>query len=338
MTEAAISSSMRTERCPRDKPDRAGNEMSGLEAVPSPGSLLAGAATRQNGLVTRSQLAGLGFSQTAIARRVANGTLHRLHQGVYVVGHEALAPLARETAALLACGPGAVISHLSAAVIWSLVPEGADGRDVHVTVTKRRVRSRPGLRVHGASDLTEVDVRRKGGVALTSPARTLLDLAGDRSRLLEPAFIEAYGSRLLRASELEALIRRAGGLRGVPALRGLMEAHASGYTRSEAERVMRKLARAAGLPEPRVNVQLHGYLVDFLWSSQRLVVEVDGYGFHSHRRAFETDRKRDGTLVAAGYRVIRVTWDQLRREPMRVVANVASALAHERAESSRRPG
>jgi very-short-patch-repair endonuclease len=338
MGVAAIPSGIRPEPRPRGKTDGVGNEMVGLDASPSPRNRIANAATRQKGLVTRRQLAGMGFDEAAIARRVADGTLHRLYRGVYAVGHEALAPLARETAALLACGPGAVISHLSAAGMWSLVPVGADAREVHVTVAGRKVRSRPGLRTHRTSRLTEVDVRRKDGVALTSPARTLLDLAGDRSTVLEHAFIEAHGSRLLRAGELEALIRRAGGLRGVPALRRLMEAHASGYTRSEAERAMRKLARAAGLPEPRVNVHLHGYLVDFLWSSQRLVVEVDGYGFHSHRRAFETDRKRDGTLVAAGYRVIRVTWDQLRREPMRVVANVASALAHERAESSRRPG
>jgi very-short-patch-repair endonuclease len=297
------------------------------DAAPASQTRIASAATRQKGLVTRRQLADMGFTQATIARRVANGTLHRLHQGVYVVGHQALAPLARETAALLACGEGAVISHHSAAVLWSLVPEGADGRDVHVTVVGRKLHSRPGLRIHRGSHLTGLDVRRKGGVPLTSPATTLLDLAADRSELLEHAFIEANGRRLLRTGELEALIRRAGGLRGVPALRGLIEAHASGYTRSKAERAMRKLARAAGLPEPRVNVQLHGYLVDFLWTSEHLVVEVDGYGFHSHRRAFEADRKRDATHVAAGYRVIRVTWLQLEHEPFAVVAHIAGALA-----------
>jgi very-short-patch-repair endonuclease len=101
----------------------------------------------------------------------------------------------------------------------------------------------------------------------------------------------------------------------------------SGYTRSEAERRMRRLAQAAGIDQPLVNVPLLGFVVDFLWPDQRLVVEVDGYQFHGHRQKFESDRRRDQQLVAAGYRVVRVTWIQLRDEPIAVITSIAQALA-----------
>jgi very-short-patch-repair endonuclease len=292
----------------------------GAPAPVAPGSL----ATAQNGLVTRAQLTETGLSPAAIGRRATNGTLHRFHRGVYLVGHEALAPLARETAALLACGEGAALSHISAAAVWSIVPGALAAGDVQVTAVGRKLRSRPGLRIHRAAQL---EVRHRHGIRLTSPAQTLLDLAADRSNQLEQAFVEAHGQRLLRAGELSAFTRRAEGRAGVPALRGLIEAYATGYTRSRAEQAMRQLARRAGFPQPSVNTHLHGYLVDFLWADERLIVEVDSFGFHGHRRAFETDRKRDATLVAAGYRVIRVTWRQLTQEPFSVVAVLARALA-----------
>jgi very-short-patch-repair endonuclease len=281
-------------------------------------------ATAQNGVITRQQLERAGLDTNAIDRRATNGTLHRLYQGVYVVGHEALAPLARETAALLACGENAAISHISAAAVWSMVRPEAAGSEVHVTVIARKLRSRPGLCVHRAARL---DVRHRGSILLTSPAQTLLDMAADRDRHLEPAFVEAHGHRLLRSGELRAFIERAEGRPGVRALRSFIEAYATGYTRSRAEQAMRRLARAAGLPQPTVNVFREGFLVDFLWAKEQLILEVDSFGFHGHRRAFENDRKRDAAHVAAGYRVIRVTWHQLTKEPLAVAATLARALA-----------
>lgn len=124
------------------------------------------------------------------------------------------------------------------------------------------------------------------------------------------------------------MIERAPTRRGSGVLRALLRSELeSGYTRSAAERRIVKVVRQAGLARPLLNEPLLGHVADFLWPRQRLVVEVDGYGAHRHRAAFESDRKRDQQLVAAGYRVVRVTWRQLRDEPLAVIASLAQALA-----------
>jgi very-short-patch-repair endonuclease len=286
-------------------------------------TLVAGLATRQKGPITHRQLLAAGLRHSAIGRRAEAGALHRVFHGVYLVGHEALAPLARESAALLAVGDGAILSHESAALAWGILDDYS--ADVHVTVVARKLRSRAGLRIHRAS--TRPPTRRRHGLLVTSPAQTLLDLAAADSPHLEHAFIEAHGRRLVSAPELATAIEQAGSRRGVRALRALIAANQTGFTKSKAEKKLRALLRAAGLPEPRTNVTLLGHMVDCLWPEQRLVVEFDGHGFHGHRRAFETDRRRDATLVANGYRVMRITWLQLTQEPYAVLANVASALA-----------
>jgi very-short-patch-repair endonuclease len=127
--------------------------------------------------------------------------------------------------------------------------------------------------------------------------------------------------------ELLAIIARAPTRKGSQLMRRLLAADTDGYTRSKAERRMRSLSTAAGLPQPRVNARVEGYLVDFLWPEQRLIVEIDGYATHGDRTAFERDRRRDQALVAAGYRVIRITWRQLTTEPYAVIARLAQALA-----------
>jgi very-short-patch-repair endonuclease len=267
-----------------------------------------------------------GLSSGAIDRRSKSGALHRVHRAVYLVGHRALAPRAREQAALLACGKGGVISHLSAARLWSLVPDDEDFAEVHVTVLGRKLRSREGLRVHRTTILDPLDVRRVDGLLVTAPARTLLDQAAVNWGGLEVAFAEAHAQRLLRSGELEAALDRAGPRRGVRVVRALMDAYDSGFTRSEAERRMRRLVRTAQLPEPLFNARVLGHEVDALWPDHKLILEVDGYGVHGHRFAFERDRRRDGERVAAGFRVIRVTWAQLVHEPLVVVGIVARAL------------
>jgi very-short-patch-repair endonuclease len=287
------------------------------------GHAIAGLATSQKGAISRRQLEDGGLSPDAIDRRAVNGTLHRIYRGVYLVGHEALAPFGRESAALLACGDGAVLSHESAALVWSMV-EDYDG-DVHVTMIGRQLHSRAGLCVHRTS--MPPQVRQRHGLTVTSPAQTVLDLAASKSPHLEHAFIEAHGARLVSPSEVERAIKRAGSKRGVRAVRALIGANASGFTRSKAERTLRALLRAGHLPEPLTNATVLGLMVDCVWPAHRLVVEFDGYGFHGHRRAFETDRRRDAALAAAGYLVIRITWLQLTREPHAVLATVAAALA-----------
>jgi very-short-patch-repair endonuclease len=165
-------------------------------------------------------------------------------------------------------------------------------------------------------------------IPITTPARTLLDLAPTlEPRQLEQALAEALRRRLTRPQALRSLLARHSGRPGVPALRRLLESDAPAFTRSELEERFLTLVREAGLPAPEVNAKLGPYEVDFLWRDERLVVEVDGWDFHSDRKAFEEDRRRDAELTARGYRVSRVTWRQIADEPIAVIARVAAALA-----------
>ncbi len=283
-------------------------------------------ATRQNGTVKWAQLRGAGIGAAAIKHRANNGYLHRVHRGVYITGHLALAPMARESAALLACGAGALISHRSAAYLWGLLEQAPSAVDV--TLVGRRCRPKEGVRLHTVAELDRRDRREKGRLALTSPARTLIDLAAEAYEAeLDRLVSEAGALSLLTNGELEAALERAGRRAGVGAMRGYLRTEQGpGFTRSEGERRMRRLTRAADLPAPVCNIRVAGWEVDFLWPAQRLVVEVDGYKFHGDRAAFERDRRKGLALVAAGYRVVRVTWRQLVDEPLRVAAKLAQAL------------
>jgi very-short-patch-repair endonuclease len=224
-----------------------------------------------------------------------------------------------------------VVSHTSAANLWGIA--AVEDEAIHVTVIGRRRRSRPGLIVHYASSVDRCDIRRLHGLPVTSPARTLLDLAATGYPQLERAFGDAHAQRLLTAHEIEDLLDRAGPRAGTRALRALQSDNASGFTRSAAERMLRELIRAANLPRPRFNARLAGYEVDAVWPDRRLVVEVDGYAYHGHRAQFERDRRKDLALTAAGYRVIRVSWRQLTQEPFALIAVISSALS-----DSRKPG
>ena len=277
--------------------------------------MIAHLAARQLGLVAYWQLITLGIGEGAIRHRIRQGRLHRVHRGVYLVGHPVPAPDARELAAVLACGPGALASHYSAAALWALVRR-APGVDVRVTVPGRRVRSRKGIRVSFVKSLHPRDRRMLGRVPVTSPARTIVDMAGDlEADRLEPLIADAQGRRLLTAAELEAAVDRAAPFPGIAGLRGLVKAPK--LTRREGERRLLGLIRAAGLPEPECNVGVGPYVVDFLWRDSMLVVEFDSKEWHGDHvlGRFESDRRRDGRLLAMGYRTKRVTWRELTREP-----------------------
>jgi very-short-patch-repair endonuclease len=201
-----------------------------------------------------------------------------------------------------------------------------------VTVPLRNSRHRPGIRIHRVSKLAKADVGHMRGMRVTTPARTVCDIAGsEHSHDAERALAEARIQRLLTDEDILGAIGRMGTRRGAALARQLLAHSDPGYTRSAAERRLLHLLRAAELPLPRTNFPLHGFSVDFFWPDQRLVVEVDGHQFHAHRSAFESDRRRDQVLVAAGYRVIRITWRQLKRQPLAVIARIAQALRAERA-------
>jgi len=280
-------------------------------------------ARGRHGAVSLEQLAAAGLGRHAVANRVRLGWLRRVHRGVYLVG-PLETPHSRAMAATLAVGDGALISHHAAAALWELRPPHPGPIDV--TAPERRARSRPGIRVHQGG-IHAADRSRRHGVPVCSPARTLLDLAAHLpQRDLDRAVEQAQVHHLASMHSLDAQLSRYPTHRGTAALRKATRIDPR-LTRSEAERRLLELVRAARLALPESNVALQGHEVDFLWRHANLVVEVDGYAFHSSRRSFERDRRRDAELMAAGHRVLRVTWRQLTDEPEALVATLATALA-----------
>ena len=258
---------------------------------------------------------------------MVRGALVAVFQDVYVAGEPELLPLARESAALLSLGPASLLSHRSAAAVWGFAVKARDSIDV--TVVNSHPRAREGVVIHRVKALAPADITTNSNLRITSPARTMIDFATEASPSeFEDAFGEARAKRLITDAKLNQALQRAPANHpGAALIRHLLRAdRATTYTRSKAERLLRRLLKAAGLPEPRVNVPLLGYTADFLWAEHRLILEVDGYGTHGHRLAFERDRRRDQVHIAAGYTVIRVTWEQLQHEPYGVIARIAQAL------------
>lgn len=287
-------------------------------------------ASRQHGVVTRTQLQQAGIRRCTVDRRVSAGRLRLLHRCVYLVG-PLFIPRAREMAAALACGESAVVSHLSAAWLWPVLPD-RDGSAPIEIILRHGNRSRSGVRIRRIRTLRPDEATRLEGIPITTPARTLYDLASSvGSRELERAVTAALAQRLTSRSEILALLNRHGP-RGTAGLRSLVEAEPGPVrTRSLAEEHFLALIREGQLPVPEINVVLRGYEVDFFWRGAGLVAEMDGFAFHSSRVAFEGDRRRDAALAAAGLRVMRVTWRQLQSEPKAVLARLAGALARAQA-------
>jgi very-short-patch-repair endonuclease len=283
-------------------------------------------AASQQGLVTTDQLSEAGFGRSQITRRVRGEWLSRRHVGVYQLGVFA-GPFGDELAALLACGPRAVLSHWTAAWVFELCRRVVG--PIHVTFAEGLAGRRRGIRPHRTTTLPTCDVVEKHGLRVTTPARTLLDLAAEAPRdALERLTEEAQVQRLASPAELLAVVERGAGRRGVAKLRAVLDfIDEPLFTRSEAEKRLRGLCRSAALPMPRMNVQRAGWEVDAVWDAQRLVVEVDGYGSHSPRGRFERDRRKDADLMLAGYRVLRITWRRLTRESDQVIALLAAALS-----------
>lgn len=283
-------------------------------------------AASQRGLVTRDQLLAAGISRHVIDARVRANRLRVPHRGVYRVG-PVEAPHGREVAALLACGPQAVLSHRSAAWLWQLVADPGDATPVELALPGIDRGRRPGIRLHRVS-LEPDDVANLNGIPLTTPARTIVDLSAVlASRELESVVAHAERQNLIERRELLAQVTTRPGRPGAPLLRALLAGEAGpSLTRSEAEERLLNLIRKAQLPSPETNVRIGNYEVDFFWRRVRLVVEVDGFAFHSTARTFENDRRRDASLAARGIRVMRVTWKQLTGEPEATLVRLTQAL------------
>ena len=280
-------------------------------------------ALRQKGAVARRQLLALGISGSAVDYWLATGRLHRLFTGVYLVGHPHPAPLAIEQGALLAAGDDSFLSSYTAAKLNRFCEyEGP----VHVTT--RRHRGRPkGIVVHTSVRLERRDTTMRHGLPITTPARTLLDVA-ETPDGLERIVEAAFAARRVSERQLRDVIARHPGRRGARYLAALLDYRGdAGFTRSAAEDLLRALLRHARLPQPRTNHRLHGYEVDFYWTEQKLIVEVDSWTHHAGRRSFEHDRAKRADLQARGYTVLPITALQLRDEPEATIARIAAALA-----------
>lgn len=283
-------------------------------------------ASRQHGLVTRQQLLGAGVPSKVVERRVTRRRLRPVHRGVYLVG-PVVPPRAAEMAACLACGCHAAVSHGSASALWKMTPPRRPRAPVHVLVVGH-ARRRPGILVHRTVRRHADEVVRRDGIPVTSPARTLYDLADSgRARTVERALARALRRELTSQDELTTLVTRHAGRPGAARLRSLLGGAPPPFVRSEAEERFLTMVQEARLPKPEVNVRLGPFEADFHWPAQRLVVEIDGYEFHSSRAAFERDRERDAELAARGLRVMRITWRQLTRERDAVLVRLARTLA-----------
>lgn len=294
-------------------------------------------AERQHGVVSAGQLYSLGLSEDQVGQRVRAGWLHRVHRGVYAVGHRRLSRLGVWMAAVLAArvprGRMAALSHRSAAELWGILRAAAPApRPPEILIRARNPRPRPGMVVRSSTTLAREEVTSCDGIPCTTPARTLLDLAAVAGRReLERAMDEADYLRLCDARELAALAHRHRGRAGTALVAAVLDSHDVGstLTRSELEERFLALCRDARLPAPRVNAPLAGLTVDFLWPGAGVVVEVDGRSAHATRRAFQDDRDRDSLLAARNYLPIRFTWWDVTRRP-RVVMNRLRAVLRAR--------
>jgi Protein of unknown function (DUF559)/Transcriptional regulator, AbiEi antitoxin len=286
-------------------------------------------AGRQWGVVSRAQLVESGASAATIDHWVRQGRLHVVHRGVYALGHRALRVEGRHLAAVLACGRGAVLSHLSGAAHWGLLRTEQTRVDVTTPRTRRKI---PGIRLHRSRSLDAHDTANHERIPITTVARTLLDLAATvpESRL-ERALAQAERLRLYDHRAITDVIARANGNRGKAALARAVRGEPK-LTRSELEARFLSLVRQAGLPEPLANFILdapdHPRLeVDFYFPTHDLVVETDGWETHRTKAAFQSDRRKDAALTSAGFRVMRFTYEDVVYEPDTVVARLTPRSA-----------
>jgi hypothetical protein len=284
-------------------------------------------ASRQQGNVTRAQLLALGLNSAAISYRVKTGRVHRVHRGVYSVGRPPRTAHERASAAALACGPGAALSHRSALALWELADRWGFGFEVLVRSDRRP----NGIRPHLCTDLQPRDFRRQHGIRVTSPARTLLDCAPLLSqKALARAVNEALRRKLLRRSDLADVLERFPGYRGAHKLAEFVHA-TGGPTRSGWEDDFPAFCRHFGLPEPEMAANVGGWEVDALFPNEKVIVELDGWEFHSSRESFETDRERDVSTLAAGCVTVRLTWERMHERAAREAARLHTILDQRRA-------
>jgi predicted transcriptional regulator of viral defense system len=291
-------------------------------------------AASQHGVASLEQLTALGMTSRGIQLRARQGLLHRRYDGVYAIGSAQLSADGERFAAVLASGAGAALGRRSAAALWEI--RSSSATRIEVITTRRGRRPRAGIVLCTTRNLAPEDVTTCRGIPVTTVSRTLLDLA----RVLSPAALakavhEAEILRLLDVAEIERAIERAGAVPGRARLRAAITEPATGVTRRELEKRFVALCRRSGVRLPRTNVFVRAgdrlIEVDALWPDERLVVELDGAAVHHTRRAFHEDRLKDSALAAAGYLVVRFTWQRVTRDAESAVRELRAILAQREA-------
>jgi very-short-patch-repair endonuclease len=288
---------------------------SGAKSVP-PDVAVAEIAGSQGGVIHAEQLRNFGLGEKAIRYRASIGRLHRLFPRVYAVGHTVVSRRGWLWAALLHCGPNAVLSHWTAAQVHGLTRRSS--RLIHLTIPGRNGVKLGDLRAHRTRRLDTADWAVVDGLRVTSVARTFLDLAGiARHDELLSVMEQAQRLRIFDLRPIQALLERSSGRRGAAAVRKALAelGDEAPDTKSELERRFRAFCRSRGLPEPAMNVSVAGFMVDAAWPGRNLVAELDTFTYHGHKRSFESDRKRDIKLQLAGQRIVRITKRRVEHEP-----------------------
>jgi len=269
-------------------------------------------------VVARRQLQALGYGRHAIRHRISTGRLRPVFRGVYAVGRSGLSRRGRWMAAVLACGPGAVLSHDSAAALLGI---GSESREIEVSVRPGWDRRVPGIRVHRRRRLGSSAIGTRDGIPVTSPVQTLIDSACRHDRMtVERMVDEADRLDLISPPELRASLKHHCGEPGVARVRTWLDRRTFRLTRSRLERFFLPLAASVGLPVPDTKVWINGFEVDFLWRDLRLVVETDSLRHHRTPAQQSRDRRRDQAHAAAGFTSLRFTHEQVRYEPEHVRA------------------
>jgi very-short-patch-repair endonuclease len=259
-------------------------------------------------------LLALGLDAGAITYRVKAGRLHPVHRGVYAVGHRPPSPLARAMAAVLACGPDALLSHRSAGALWRILPTWP----VRTDVTALTHRAHPGIHVHRSP---HAETTTHYGIRVTTPLRTLVDLADVLpAKRLTRALNEAQVQRLVTPAELTTLLTR------YPGRRTSQLTPERGATRSDLEDDFTRFLKRHHLPLPERNQTIAGHEVDAVYRQHRLVIELDSRRFHATPHAFEKDRDRDADLLNAGFPTIRITHHRLKHHAAHEAARLGQIL------------
>ena len=279
-------------------------------------------ARRQHGVISHAQLAAAGVDNHGIRHRIAVGRLHRISRGVYAVGRPDVTQHGLWMAAVLCCGPGAVLSHGSAAALYCII-KGSE--TVHVSVPRSNRHRPPGIVVHARPGLTADDCTEHHAIPVTTPAVTLLDLAREVPPAeLEGAIVAADQRDLIDPEQLRSALDGLRGRPGVARLRRALDKHTFTLTDSALERRFLGLARDAGLARPQTQAGVNGFRVDFYWPELGLVVETDGLRYHRTPAQQAKDRRRDQAHTAAGLTCLRFTHGQVRFEAKHVLRMLAA--------------